>query len=559
VETSDTNQQPIASVVTPASRRAAHWTFVGITAALLPLMILASFDFGVTWDELSRHEYGIKVWEFLRGLRPRLSFAETGGHVYPGLFDTICAAAAEWLPWNRFTIRHVINAIFGWVGIVYCGRLAGRLFGPWAAVLGALLLALSPRYFAASMNNPKDLPFAAMSVAALYYISTVSPRWPYLPLGTAIKIALSIALALSIRVGGLLYLGYFGILIAALILIERQTDWRRLADTAARVAAIVVAVLLLGTLFWPWAGGAPFTRPFEALIGAGGYPWNGSVLFAGTEYLAQELPWQYAPWWFAISTPLITLAGAALSPLFVSSRADALRLAGLWGVFALPIAAAIIMGSTLYDAVRHLMFVRPVLVLISVAGWAGLLGAVRPRAVRAAAGATLAVGLVSLVIFNVRFHPNQGVYFNSLVGGPSGAFKQYDMDYWGNCMFQSAQWAARAARRLGTTVTITGDPLHLLQQNAERLPELDVSFNSERKHHLAIDMARGQLSDFRDLVEGCRCTKYAPLTARSSVRSHPAPPFARWGRKRRPNSHGRGYREPAGRRTAVALGRHPHL
>ena len=66
------------------------------------------------------------------------------------------------------------------------------------------------------MNNPKDLPFAAMSVAALYYISTVSPRWPYLPLGTAVKIALAIALALSIRVGGLLYLGYFGLLVMAL-------------------------------------------------------------------------------------------------------------------------------------------------------------------------------------------------------------------------------------------------------------------------------------------------------------------------------------------------------
>jgi hypothetical protein len=310
----------------------------------------------------------------------------------------------------------------------------------------------------------------------------------------------SIALALSIRVGGLLYLGYFGLLIGALVLIERQTDWRRLADTAARVAAIVVAVLLLGTLFWPWAGGAPFTRPFEALIGASGYPWNGIVLFAGTEYLAQELPWQYAPWWFVISTPLITLAGAALSPLFVPSRADALRLAGLWGVFTLPIAAAIIMGSTLYDAVRHLMFVRPVLVVIAVAGWAGLLSVVRPRPVRVAAGATLAVGLVSLVVFNVRFHPNQGVFFNGLVGGPVGAFKQYDMDYWGNCMFQSAEWAANAARRLGTTVTITGEPLHLLQHNAERLPELKVSVNSEQRHHLFIDMARGQLSDFRAMV-----------------------------------------------------------
>ena len=241
-------------------------------------MVLASFDFGMSWDELDRHTYGVKVWEFVRGLRERSSFRETGGHVYPGLFDTICAAVESWIPANRYELRHVINAIFGWIGAVYCGRLAGRLFGPWFGVLAAVLLALSPRYFAASMNNPKDLPFAAMSVMALYYISTVSPRWPYVPLSTAIKIAVSLALALNIRVGALLYLGYFGLLIAALVVVERQTNWRRLADTAVRVAGISLAVLLLGTIFWPWAGGAPLTRPFEALLGAAGYPWIGLVL-----------------------------------------------------------------------------------------------------------------------------------------------------------------------------------------------------------------------------------------------------------------------------------------
>ena len=88
-------------------------------AALLPAMVLASFDFGATWDEIDRHNYGMKVLEFLRGLRTRDTFRETGGHVYPGLFDTICAAAEEWAGMRRFVLRHVINAVFGWIGVVY--------------------------------------------------------------------------------------------------------------------------------------------------------------------------------------------------------------------------------------------------------------------------------------------------------------------------------------------------------------------------------------------------------------------------------------------------------
>jgi hypothetical protein len=113
-----------------------------VAATLLPVMIFASFDFGVTWDEKPRHHYGELVWEFMRGLRARTTtYVEDGGHLYGGLFDTICAAVERYLPFNRYVIRHGINAIFGWVGVLYVGRLAARLFGQWAGVLGLLLIA----------------------------------------------------------------------------------------------------------------------------------------------------------------------------------------------------------------------------------------------------------------------------------------------------------------------------------------------------------------------------------------------------------------------------------
>ena len=87
------------------SRDFALWAFVAVAAALLPVMVLASFDFGVTWDEKARHRYGELVWEFLTGSRQRSSFAETGGHLYGGLFDVICAGLEQWLPGNRYVIR----------------------------------------------------------------------------------------------------------------------------------------------------------------------------------------------------------------------------------------------------------------------------------------------------------------------------------------------------------------------------------------------------------------------------------------------------------------------
>lgn len=470
--------------------RAAWWVFVLLAAALLPLMVASSFDFGVTWDEKSRHRYGELVWEYLRGLRDRSSFPETGGHLYGGLFDVICVVVEPWLPQNRYVVRHEINAIFGWIGVVYSGRLAARLFGTWTGILAMILLLASPRYFADSMNNPKDLPFAALTVAALYYVSTLSSVWPYISRPTAIKIVATLALALNVRAGALVYLGYFGLLVTAFVIAERQTNWRRLADTAARVVAVTVAVLLLGTVFWPWAQASPLTRPVQALLGVADFPWAGGVLFNGQGYAAPDLPWYYVPVWFLISTPLVVLVGGCASMYFRTGDSSKRPTAALWVAALLPVFLVIAHDSTLYDGVRHLLFVYPILVILAASGWAAALSRPRSAWVRRAATVLLVAGLGNVLAFHVRSHPNQAVYFNELIGGPRGAFAKFDMDYWGNCMLEAVAWSARTAQLSGRPIAISGDPWHLVQLDAERFRSLYFTL-PYRSHQLAVLLSRG--------------------------------------------------------------------
>jgi hypothetical protein len=259
-------------------------------------------------------------------------------------------------------------------------------------------------------------------------------------------------------------------------------------------------MLVLGTLFWPWAGAAPLTRPFRALMGAANYPWNGLVLFRGHEYNAQALPWYYAAWWLLISTPPVVLIGAALSAVFVSGRDDALRRVGLLAVVVLPMVAAVVMHSTLYDGIRHLEFIYPPLVVLAVSGWAGALARSRPPWVRRGAGLALAAGLAGVVAFDVRFHPNQGVYFNALVGGPREAFTYYDMDYWGNCTLQAVEWAVDTARSKGVLITVSGTPAHLVQLNAERFREVAFTYPARNRHYLDIQLARGGVMALEQLA-----------------------------------------------------------
>ena len=299
-----------ATPVIQASRwpRVLFWILV---ASLLPIMVTASVDFGMTWDEMDRHKNGRAILDYYQGEVPRAKAHY--GTMYPGLFDVIPAWLETRYDVDRYVLRHRVNAVFGWVGILFTGLLASRLFGPWSGILALILLAASPRYFAHSMNNPKDLPFAAMSVMVLYCLSRLSPRWPYLTVGTGAALAVALGLALGTRPGALLYFGYLPLLLLAMLIVQwisavpradrvmvrrwlrtilriPPVHWTAGAELVARVSLVIVAGLLLGTVFWPWAQAEPFTRPFEALTRAGAYDWDGLVLFDGRQCPAGRAP-----------------------------------------------------------------------------------------------------------------------------------------------------------------------------------------------------------------------------------------------------------------------------
>ena len=486
-----------ATPVIQASRwpRVLFWILV---ASLLPIMVTASVDFGMTWDEMDRHKNGRAILDYYQGEVPRAKAHY--GTMYPGLFDVIPAWLETRYDVDRYVLRHRVNAVFGWVGILFTGLLASRLFGPWSGILALILLTTSPRYFAHSMNNPKDLPFAAMSVMVLYCLSRLSPRWPYLTVGTGAALAVALGLALGTRPGALLYFGYLPLLLLGMLIVPwisavpradrgdvrrslgtilriPRVDWTAAAELVLRVSLVIIAGLLLGTVFWPWTQAEPLTRPFEALARAGAYDWDGLVLFDGRQYPPGRLPWSYLPTWFLITTPPVVLVGMVFSIAYVRGWGWP-RLA-LWSVALLPIVLIIVRGSPVYDGMRHVLFAYPPMVVLAASGWTALLTD-RHRWLKIGGFALLIAGLVNVLSFNVRSYPNQVVYINELAGGPSGAFGSYELDYWGNCVLQAVEWSAAQAQRAQMPVRVWGRPEHLVQFNAARFPALSRGTQSGR-------------------------------------------------------------------------------
>jgi hypothetical protein len=373
-----------------------------------------------------------------------------------------------------------------------------------------VLLASSPRYFAHSMNNPKDLPFAAMSVVALYCMSRLSSRWPYVTVGAGAAVALALGLSLGTRPGALLYFGYLPVFVFGLVVINRisasdnslvidpRPDWRAAATLAMRIGAVFVVALLVGTIFWPWAQDAPLTRPFHALTRASDYGWDSNVLFDGRDVQSTELPWSYLPTWFFISVPPVVLVGMALS-IGVPVREWTLRRLALWATGLAPIVLIVFRHSTLYDGMRHVLFTYPPLAIVAASGWTALV-ARRPRWLQVGGLVLLVAGLGNILAFNVRAYPNQAAYVNELAGGPKGAFGRYELDYWGNCMLQAVSWSAEVARQANMPVVIWGRPEHLLAADLARFPELQIAENATDPHHLQIHLVRGTLKHLREMA-----------------------------------------------------------
>jgi hypothetical protein len=415
------------------------------------VLVLATFsDYGVTWDEDYHFWYGFEVIDYYRSLfqdttalnAPPISY-------YGSIFDTTTALLSQVSPLGAYETRHLLNGIIGVIGVIGCWKLARRLGGPRAGFWAATLLLLTPNYYGHMFNNPKDIPFAAAYVWSLYYIVRLLPALPSPPWRDTAKLGLAIGLGLAVRVGGLLPLCYLG-LAGGLMLSARawrvRSIGRGVADTLVALGQVLLPVLLIAwplmLVFWPWAQPDPIFRPLQALVDFSHHPFPYEILFDGRYYYAATLPRLYLPVHVLLKLPelVLILAGACLPwGLWRLARrppppAEAVIGYGLVGFAALfPIVYAMAIRATLFDGMRHFIFVIPPLACLAGLALDRAARLLDGRgAVKALAGAAVVLYLGSLVALMAALHPDEYVYYNAFAGGVPGAAGRFKLDYWAN-------------------------------------------------------------------------------------------------------------------------------
>jgi Tetratricopeptide repeat len=430
--------------------------FIGFAVALFLLMVSVSHQFGISGDENFHRVYGHHVLDFYTSLGKDTTAAsdktvDSLMVFYGGFYDGTAAAISKALPSvNEWNIRHFWNSIFGFVAMLFAGLVAVEIAGWQAGLITLVFMAFSPRFFGESMNNPKDITMTTGYMLAYVFIIQFLKQLPRPSLKTALLLGGSIAIAMGIRIGGLLLIPYlfmfYGLAMAGIFGWGQLFDFSKFKDNVwpSFKLALLASVMgyFLSLVFWPYGMMAPLSHPLQVLGQASKYFQHIRILFDGKQFDSTEVPWNYIPQWFIISTPLFGLTGLLISfaaiPYFWR-KGKFLLLFFMYFTILFPIGYEIYKKSDLYDTMRHFFFVYPSIIILAGLGFDYIIG-VFSKNMKYVTAAVMVLLIILPARFMLANHPNEYVYFNELEGGIKGAFGNYETDYYMNSAKQDADW-----------------------------------------------------------------------------------------------------------------------
>jgi hypothetical protein len=201
--------------------------------------------------------------------------------------------------------------------------------------------------------------------------------------------------------------------------------------------------------------------------------YDSPTLLRGKVIPSQQVPWDYLPTYFAVQLPELTIlcflgACAAVAVWLVLALRRGRPLPSVWLLLVtavlVPPAYAIVRHSTLYNGLRHFLFIIPPLCVLAGGGVAVLMrwaARHQPLAVAALAALMLAFTLDQAAA-SWRLHPHQHVFFNRTSGGLARAVDRYETEYYGSVYRElldqlvASVWQTRRQEYLNRTFVVSG-------------------------------------------------------------------------------------------------------
>lgn len=187
--------------------------------SILVITLVLALQSGVNGDDKFQNDYSDKLVNFYTSFgqdKSALDVPQGNMHYYGGFFDLTTGLVNKTLGFDQWDagyhhVRHLFNAILGFLAMFFTALIARELAGKKAAILALLFLFLSPRFLGHSLMNPKDIPFAAGYIIAIYFLMQLMKNMPSPTRKNMLGFVLGTALAIATRAGGLMIFGFLGL------------------------------------------------------------------------------------------------------------------------------------------------------------------------------------------------------------------------------------------------------------------------------------------------------------------------------------------------------------
>lgn len=433
--------------------------YIGIFLFLFIVGIVVTNDYGIHWDQQSEldilysniKEYNEKIFfenETIANMC--LDYEKSIGREVPLITESVERdhGVAPYYPivplllLNQnnhlavILIQHYYNFVLFFISIVALYYLAKKLTrSKNVAVLIALLLYVTPRFFAEGHYNNKDILLFSM------FLITFACGYFFLEkqnIKSCILFALSAALSANIKIIGILP---FAIIIFLGIVELVKMKKGKIKKYASKILLAMLFFVLFFTFLTPAVWGGPIDYVKYLLSNATDFSrWDNYLLFDGRVFRQSitGLPKRYILTEYVITTPIFILiasiAGMMLIAFdlirnpkdFVRDKNKLLMLI----VIAMQLSFlgyATLSGMILYNGWRHLYFTYTGTLMACIYLWKFIIES-NHKIIEIATMTTTGICILVLMFTGIKNHPYQYTYFNLLAG--ENISERYEIDYW---------------------------------------------------------------------------------------------------------------------------------
>jgi len=433
------------------SQNGLKYIFFISAAFLLVIMIYFSRFAGISCDEVLHYGQSESVYDFFAtGGRDQSALDTPDSHLkyYGQSYDNLTTILIHWLRIDDiYRFRHLMSSLAGWTVILLTALFAVWLTGYRTGIIVLFLYAVSPTFMGHAMNNLKDIPFALGYVASIFFSLKFLFPEKKSSFPDAVLLTLSIAIALSIRAGGLLLICYLFLFFCVSFLLKSIRE-KRINYTEGWKSLIIMILVLgaacfLSILLWPYALQDPFRNVIESYRVMAHFPSTFRQIFEGKMMWSDFMPWYYLLKSMAVTIPVIVMTGIIIFAAFtkkIINSGKALLFSLVIFTILFPVVFVMVEKSNLYSSWRQFLFVYPLIILIAATGFSLIFDVVKNRLFRWALFTLLFLLSVHPVKFMAKNRSYYYLYYNQLTGGLHGAYGNYETDYYYIGQTEASDW-----------------------------------------------------------------------------------------------------------------------